>query len=332
MNNGSNSGNNNNNNNRKQFKKIAISGGGILGLSLTTAFKAMNNLGKMDPIEKVCGTSVGSMFGVFIACKLNNKEIDYYTEKFYDELTNLPEGVIQQGYNMYDQLGLHDNKNIYKAISQLLYDKYGKHNMTLKEMYEATNIEYTAVTMCMDTRKALYINHKSHPDLEVGTAVQMSAAVPFFFVQVKWHGMVFADGGAVDNMPIDYFDHTDGKFDDETLGLHFLSTGDPERYKADSVLKVLEGIESAQMKNNELQSIQNYELRNIIEIDVGQVDSFNFNLSKKEKDFLLHSGYNSVIAYFAKLDASIKQQKEITKEITKVSTRTWTEYVKSFIW
>ena len=107
--------------NTKRFKNIVLNGGGILGLSLTTAFKAMNNLGKMDPIEKVCGTSVGSMFGVFVACKLTNKEIDHYTEKFYEELTNLSENVVEQGYNMYDKLGLHDNSNIYKVVSQLLF-------------------------------------------------------------------------------------------------------------------------------------------------------------------------------------------------------------------
>jgi predicted acylesterase/phospholipase RssA len=236
--------------NTRAYKNLVISGGGILGLSLTTAFKAMNNLGKMVPIEKVCGTSVGSMFGVFVACKLSNPEIDNYTDKFYDELTSLPETVVEQGYNMYEHIGLHDNKNIYKVINELLFDKYNVRDMTLKQLYDITKVEYTAVTMCMDTRQAVYLNYKNFPDLAVGKAVQMSAAVPFFFVQVKWHGMTFCDGGALDNMPIDYYDYENGTFNDETLGLHFKSTGEPKKYKTDSILAVLEGVENAQIENN----------------------------------------------------------------------------------
>lgn len=312
--------------NKKTFKNLAISGGGILGLSLTTAFKAMNNLGKMQFIENVCGTSVGSMFGVFAACKLTNAEIDKYTEKFYDELTNLSENAIEQGYNMYEKLGLHDNKNIYKVVSELLHDKYNIKDMTLKQLYEATKVEYTAVTMCMNTRKAVYLNYKTFPDLSVGKAVQMSAAVPFFFVQVKWNGMSFCDGGVVDNMPIDYYDYENGTFNDETLGLHFMPTGEPSKYKTNTILEVLESIESSQIENNESQAIQNHSKRNIIEIDVGQIDSFNFNLTKKEKDFLLLNGYNSVVLFFVKLD------QEESKYLLNDCERTWIQWASSWIW
>ena len=309
----------------KQFTNLVISGGGILGLSLTTAFKAMNNLQKMSSIERVCGTSVGSMFGVFVACKLTNKEIDHYTTKFYDELTNLEENVIQEGMNMIDDLGLHDNKNIYKAINELLHEKYGINHMTLQQLYDITKIEYTAVTMCMDTRKAVYLNYKSHPELAVGKAVQMSSAVPFFFVQVKLDGMTFVDGGAVDNMPIDYYDHANGKFDDNTLAIHFKHSKVPEKYESDSVLKILEGIENSQIESNEEKAIQNYSMRSIIEIDVGNVDSFNFDLSKKEKDLLLTNGYNAVISFFAKLDCKQKDEKQTHTQ------RTWTEWANSWL-
>lgn len=312
--------------NSTEFINLALNGGGILGLSLTTAFKAMNNLDKMKHIENVCGTSVGSMFGVFAACKLTNKEIDYYTDKFYDELTTLSESIIQQGYNMYEKLGLHDNKNIYKAVSELLFDKFGVHDMTLQQFYEATKIEYTAVTMCLDTRKAVYLNHKTQPDLPVGKAVQMSAAVPFFFTQVKWHNMAYVDGGAVDNMPIDYYDFENGQFNDRTLGMHFLPSTTKTKYKTNSVLSILEGIEDAQIENNEAQSFQNYDKRFIIEIDVGNIDSFNFDLTEKEKNLLLVNGYNAVVSFYAKyekfLDDNKKQQTQ----------RSWGDWAKSWIW
>jgi predicted patatin/cPLA2 family phospholipase len=297
------------------YKNLVISGGGVHGISLITAFKALNNLDKMKSIEKVCGTSVGSMFGIFVVCKLNNQEIDYYTDKFYNSLTNFSESIIEQGYNMCNKMGLHDNQNIYNSVNLLLFDKYNIDNMTLNQLYEISAVDYTAVTMCLTTRKTVYLNYKTHPNLEVGKAIQMSSAVPFFFFQVQWNNMIFVDGGIVDNMPINYYDNDNGEFNNETLGLHFV-TIKKNIYKTNNILDILEGIECCQIDNNEIQTINKYDKRNIIEIYVGSVGSLNFNLEKSEKELLLTNGYNAVIDYFDKHD---KTQKILEIENMKIN-------------
>jgi|SaaInlStandDraft_4_1057021.scaffolds.fasta_scaffold05921_3 NTE family protein len=304
-----------------EFENLVLNGGGILGLAFCGSFKAMNNLDKMKYIKRVIGTSVGSLFGVLAVCKCTNSEIDVYRKKFYKELTELDETSIQQGINMYEHLGLHDNKNIKKVVDDLLFEKYGKHNMNLLQLYEATGVEYTAVTMCLNTRKAVYQNHVSNPTLDVGEAVLMSAAVPFFFVQVKYHGMVFVDGGAVDNMPIDYYDSENGKFNDKTLGMHF-SRKKQSRYKSDTLIQVLEGIENSQMENNEVQSIQNYDKRSIIEIDVDTIEAFNFDLTKSKQIMLETNGYKAVPAFYH------KREQNKTKDTVQIG---WIPYIKSFV-
>jgi predicted acylesterase/phospholipase RssA len=308
---------------QKQFKNIALAGGGICGLSYTTAFKAMNNLDKMKYIEKVIGVSIGSLMGVLVACKCTNKEIDDYTVQFWKELTNLPESTFQQALNFYEKLGLHDNKNIYNVVDKLLHEKYGKHKMTLKQFYEKSGVEFTTVVTNLTTRKANYMNYITQPDLEVAEAVKMSTAIPFFFVQVKWHDVDFCDGGAMDNFPIDYYDFMSGEFNDKTIGFHFQSTDcDTTTYKNDSVLKIMESLEDAEITNNEIQSIQQYDKRFIIEIDTGKIGSIDFNITEAQKQFLLMSGYNSTIKFFAKYDEKIKEQ---------IKNRTWLQYIWSYI-
>lgn len=304
----------------KQFKNLVCCGGGVKGLGSSAALKAMNNLDKMKYIEKVCGTSVGSMVAMLVACKCSNAEIDKYMECFWKELTNLPEGMLQQGYNIYEKMGLHDNKNIYDIVEKLLTEKYSVKKMTLKQFYDLTKVEYTAVTTNLTTRKANFMNYKTEPDLEVAKAVQMSTAVPVFFIQVKWHGQVFCDGGAVENFALEYYDDKSGRFNDETLGFHFKGTC-PEKYKVNNVLQLLEGIEDAEITNNELQSIQNYDERFIIEIDTGSIDALDFDISKKDKEMLYTNGYNAAINFFVKLDQLEEKRKQLE----------WIPWLKSFV-
>ena len=307
-----------------QFKNLVICGGGIKAYSLNGSFKALNNLDKMKYIEKISGTSAGALYGVFVACKCTNKEIDEYTVKFYDELTTYSEGAIQQGYNMFNKLGLHDNKNIYNVVDNLLFDKFGQRKMTMKQLYDQTKIEFTTVATCLTTGKAVYMNYITLPDIEVAEAVMMSTAIPFYFVQVKWHGMVYCDGGTVDNFSIDYYDYANGRFNNETLGLHFKEAGSENPHnETDSVLKLLTVIENAELENNEAQSIQQYDKRFIVEINVGNVKATDFDLTEKQKQMLLTNGYNAVVNFFAKYDATV-----VTDPVT---TRTWSEYLWSWI-
>lgn len=311
--------------NPRQFKNLVLEGGGVKGLSLTTAFKALINLDKMRYIEKVIGTSVGSLFGILVACKCTNKEIDEYTVRFWKELTDLPEGVIQQGYNMIEHMGIHDNKHIYKVVEELLEEKFNVKKMTLQQFFDLTHIEYTAVTANLTTRQACFMNYKTEPELEVAKAVQMSTSVPVFFVQTKWHDMTYVDGGMCENFAIEYYDFDNGRFNDETLGLHYKEANiDGATYNVDNVLQLLEGIESAEIRNNEQQSIQIYDKRNIIEINVGNVDALNFDISEKQKELLMMNGYNAVIKYFAKLDTNSELNK-------KINGRTWTEWLSSWV-
>ena len=253
------------------------------------------------------------------ACKCTNKEIDEYTVKFWKELTDLTESVVQQGYNMYEKMGLHDNKNIYNVVDELLHEKYKIRKMTMKQFFEITQVEYTAVTANLTTRKACFMNHKTEPDLEVAEAVKMSTSVPVFFVQTKWHEMVFVDGGMCENFAIEFYDLENGRFNDETLGLHYrVANVENKKYKVDSILQLLEGIEDAEITNNEQQSIQAYDKRFIIEIDVGNVDALDFDISEKQKEMLLLNGYNAVIKYFAQYDEKIKEE---------LKSRTWTQWI-----
>jgi NTE family protein len=281
-----------------EFKNLVIAGGGVKGIACGSSLKAMNDLNKLKYIEKVCGTSVGSMIAVLVVCKCSNTEIDKYLDIFWNELTNFNKTIIKQVYNFHNKLGLYDNKSIYNVINQILFDKFKINNLTLKQFYDLTKIEYTAVTTNLTTRKANFMNYKTEPDLEVAKAVQMSTAIPVYFYQVKWHGMIFCDGAVCENFALEYYDDSKGRFNDETLGFHFIGIIS-DTNKIDTMLELIEGIEDSEITNNENQSIKNYDERFIIEINCENVNTLDFNITQIQKNMLLTNGYNAVIQFYS---------------------------------
>lgn len=240
-------------------ENLVLEGGGIKGLSYIGAFKALNDLDKMKNIKKVIGTSVGSIFAIFVACKFDNSEIGKFTSTFFSEITQLDNNLFTEGINLVKRMGIHDNTTIYDAMNEMLFDKFGIKNMTMKQLFEKTEIELTVVGTCLSTRKCEYFNHVSYPDIEVAKAIQISTAIPIFFTKVEWNEKYWVDGGIVENFAIDYYDSGE-ELNDKTLGLCLESTEDTKKiYNVDSILELIEGIEETEVQRNIDQSVYNYE-------------------------------------------------------------------------
>lgn len=313
------------NQDNQEFENLACSGGGVKGMSYVGAFKALNDLGKMKYIKRIAGTSSGGLFGIFVACKCTNQEIDYYADKFYDSLSNYPEGMIQQGINLSTKMGLHDNSNIYYVVNSILSEKFGIDNMTFKQLYDKTQIEFTTVTTCVSTREEVHMNYISYPDLSVAKAVQMTTAIPIFFVQVKWDNMIWIDGGSTNNCPINLFDKeidASGSvvLNKKTLGIYLQYEKERKKiYEINSIKDLLEGIESSQIDNNMEKSILKYDKRSIIDIDTGDIGTLDLDLTEKQKKMLIDNGYNAISNFF-------KQREE------KKNKQTYWEFIVSSIW
>jgi len=298
------------------YENLVLEGGGIKGLSYIGAFKALNDLNKMKDIKRVIGTSVGSIFAIFIACKFDNNEICKMTSSFFSEITQLDNNLFTEGINLVKKMGIHDNTNIYNAINEMLFDKFGIKNMTMKQLFEKTEIELTTVGTCLSTRKCEYFNHNTYPDIEVAKAIQISTSIPIFFTKVEWDGKMWADGGIVENFAINFYD-SEGKINDKTLGLYLQNSEDKKPvYDVDSILELLEGIEEIEIQRNIDQSIKNYEKRHLIKIDTGNISPINFNINNNDKNFLIKSGYDSTINFFEEKVKKLKEYEEYQKSWT----------------
>lgn len=281
--------------NTHHYENLVLKGGGIKGFAYIGAFKALNDLNKLKHIKKVIGTSAGSMFALLIACKFTNDEIAECVSKFFSEITQLDESIFSEGMNLIKKNGIHDNTNIYNSINQILFDKFGIENMTMKQLFEKTDIELTVVGTCLSTHRCVYFNHVTYPDIEIAKSIQISTAIPIFFTEVIWNDLTWADGGIVENFPIRFYDEYKS---DLTLGLYLQSSDIKKIYETDTLLSLLEGIEETQLEHTEYESMHDLKHRNIISIDTGTISAINFKISNDDKNFLIKNAYDSVISFF----------------------------------
>jgi predicted acylesterase/phospholipase RssA len=284
------------------FENLAFNGGGVRGLAYIGALKAMNELDRTKDIKKAIGTSVGSIFALIICCKCTNDDIDKYSQKFFDTMTKFHDNIFIRGYNLLEHNGLHNNENIYDAVNDLLVEKFNIKNMTLKQLFDITNIELTVVGTCLTTRSIVYFNYMAYPDMEVAKSIQISAAIPYFYISVMWDEKYWVHGGIADNFAINYYDSPTGTYNNKTIGLLLEPNGGKKQtYDVKNYKEITEGIEDTEIANNVDRELTHEQYRNIIKIDTGNISFVDFNISDADKQFLITNGYNSTMNFFNQL-------------------------------
>ena len=294
-----------------RFSNIALDGGGVKGIAYIGALKQFNNFGITKNFKNVVGTSVGSIFALFIACKCTNTDIDLYSKQFLNNIINPREGIVKESINLATKIGIHDNIVMYNSVNTLLKERYKIKNMTFKQLYSKTQINLTLVGTCLSTREIKYFNYLTEPDMEIARAIQISTSIPVFYCVTEWKNMKWADGGICKNFAIDYFDSKNGSFNTNTLGLLFDGEDNSTNvHNIDNIIDLLKGIEVTELNNNVAQSIGNYEGRNIIKIYTGNIKATDFKITEEQKQFLINNGIKAVYDFFKTDDwDDIKEKK-----------------------
>ena len=200
------------------IKHLVISGGGPLGLRYLGALEKLEkeNFWKVDNIETIYGTSVGSMIGVFICLKYDWETLNkYIIERPWNEVFKVN---AKQIFDSYYNKGLFDKKIVEIIFKPLLQAKNIELNVTLKEFYEFTKIDFHIFTFELNNFESIELSHKTHPDLSLLQAVTMSSAFPGIVMPTIIDKKCYIDGGVMCNYPINEClrDHTNK---DEILGI-----------------------------------------------------------------------------------------------------------------
>ncbi len=218
-------------------KNLVIEGGSVRGIAYVGALEELENNGVMENIENVSGTSVGAIAASLIATGYDAQEMKEITSHLNIKKFNDGRGIFVGGsYRMAKKYGWYRGDKLEKWLNELYFEKTGISNITLQQLYdlskEKEEVKALYVTATnLTTQTWMPISHREYPNMQVSTAVRISASVPMYFTAIFMNDegeifrknkknenlMVLVDGGILANYPISIFDDQYPK--NQTLGL-----------------------------------------------------------------------------------------------------------------
>ena len=189
---------------------LALSGGGALGLAEIGVIQWMET--NHIPVDRIAGTSMGSIIGAMYASGMSPGEIQEFAEKINWEETFRPEPVYSQmsyrrkqdrrDFLVSTALGLKHGLSGPNGFNSgqgvgLLLDRIAFSNSSIAT-FDDLPIPFRCVATDMQTGDAVVLR-----DGPLAQAVRASIAIPGVFTPVEVHGHVLADGGMVQNIPVE---------------------------------------------------------------------------------------------------------------------------------
>ncbi len=212
------------------IKHLVISGGGPLGLRYLGALEKLEqeDFWKLDDIESIYGTSIGSIIGTFICLKYDWETLNKYIieRPWHDAFKVNAKQIFDSYYNK----GLFDKKLAEIIFKPLLQAKDLDLNITLKEFYEFSKIDLHIFTFELNKFETIELSHTTHPELSLLQALTMSSALPGIFMPTIIDNCCYVDGGVMCNYPLNYClrDHNNT---DEILGIKSSYDKETDSYK-----------------------------------------------------------------------------------------------------
>jgi NTE family protein len=189
---------------------LALSGGGALGLTEIGVIKWMEE--NHIPVDRIAGTSMGSIIGSMYATGMTPEEIHKFAEKIDWDQAFLPE----PGYAEISYRRKQDRRDFLVAApfglkhglkgpnglnsgqaAGLLLDRIAFADAGITN-FDDLPIPFRCVATDMQSGEAIVLR-----DGFLADAVRASMAIPGVFTPLELNGRILADGGMVQNIPVE---------------------------------------------------------------------------------------------------------------------------------
>lgn len=184
------------------IKHLVLPGGGTAGLCLVGALQKLHDAGVWDinDIKSIYSVSAGSMIAILIALKFSWETIvDYLVKRPWSDVYNVNLANI---FDIFMKKGFYGPDFFITFFKSFFDSKDIELNITMLELYKITGVDLHFCTTELSTLVFTTISHETHPNVEVLTAIQMSAAFPLIISPVFNDGKCYIDGGLLCNYPM----------------------------------------------------------------------------------------------------------------------------------
>ena len=186
------------------IKHLVISGGGPTLFRTLGALQHLQEteFWKIDEIKSIYGTSAGAIVAVLLCLRFEWDTLNtYFLDRPWHEAFPVNAGTL---FDAFSKRGVFDRSFLEKAFKPLFNAKDISMNITMQEFYEYSKIEIHVYSFELHDFKPVDVSYKTHPNLALLTALQMSSAIPILFAPKCMDGKCYLDGGIVTNYPLNY--------------------------------------------------------------------------------------------------------------------------------
>ena len=189
---------------------LALSGGGALGLAEIGVIQWMEE--NHIPVDRIAGTSMGSIIGAMYATGMSPAEIQKFAEKIDWDEAFLPEPVYTQlsyrrkqdrrdflieaplglKHGLSGPNGYNSGQGVGLLLDRIAFPESGVAS------FDDLPIPFRCVATDMLSGEGVVLR-----DGPLAQAVRASMAIPGVFTPVEINGRVLADGGMVQNIPVE---------------------------------------------------------------------------------------------------------------------------------
>lgn len=186
----------------KRRNILILSGGGIKGLAMLGALKCLIDNDIIVKPDIICGTSVGSIIGLYLA-------IGYTPQDIYNLLLELDFAhLLKPDFdNILNEIcfGFNSTDNIIYIVKTLIEKKNISNKITFKELFDKFKIKLIITGTCLNDSTLHYFSVDNSPTMEILKAVRISISIPIFFKPYIYKNKIWIDGGCIEHYPITLF-------------------------------------------------------------------------------------------------------------------------------
>ncbi len=284
------------------FQNLVLQGGGVKGVAYIGAFEQLQELGMLDRIHRVAGTSAGAITATLLALHYSPQEIQWLTFNAID-FQSFEDGGATGIIRLFRRFGWYKGDYFLHLMRCLVEIKTGHPNSTFGDLQEGGFRDLHVFATDVSTGQSIEFSAEKTRDVEVARAVRMSMSIPLFFASVDFqfdaNRDVFVDGGVLRNYPIDTFDTTGqhAMINPDTLGLS-LSSAPPPRVQIDALprygTKLFETLLDAQVVDLQTNPA---DLERTVLINDLNIPTTDFQITDAQKCALIGQGFDCTCRY-----------------------------------
>ncbi len=279
------------------IKNLVLSGGALKGFSFIGVIEYLEDNNLLSNLETLVGSSAGSLICFLLCLNLTSLQIKKNCTVLLNSYLQEPIDL-NLIFNLNQSLGIDNGHIIIDLLKELCLEHFKADRITFFEFVKKTGYNLVVCASNLTTREPTYFCVDNSPHVNVLDAIRASITIPFIFTPIVIDKQIYVDAGIFNHFPINFIKTFVLQ---DTLGIIIkcnpYTPPKPLTFISYFRLLIDSMLERINIKDDILKNF------NVIEIDCGNEDIFDFDfntmkmtIDKHKVEEYIIKGYSSILS------------------------------------